>query len=403
MVGARAAFLVKGFPRLSETFVLHELLELRRQGLDLRLFSVLLPEDKLVHPAAVPLCDEVTYLRSASWGLRARAIGSAVLRHPLGLARGLVWLARQHSMPAVRRLVDALVLAHACERDGITHVHAHFATVPTTTAYLAKKVAGLTYSFSAHAKDVYTTDPAALRLRVANARAVVTCTAANRDYFEDVVGVPSGAVRVMRHGVPTEAFLQAERSPVAGRIVTVGRLVPKKGYDVVARAIATLIERGHDVSWQVLGGGPGRAELAELVVSLGLLDRVTMLGSTTSERVVQELARAEVFTMAPRVLEDGDRDGIPNVVLEAMLVGVPVVTTAVSGLPEVVSDGQTGTLVPPDDPVALADALERALTGRDAEEMAARAREWAQRHCDLTAAVTPLAELLRQVAGGAAA
>ncbi|GAC1440009.1 MAG: glycosyltransferase family 4 protein [Mycobacteriales bacterium] len=393
----RIAFLVKGFPRLSETFVLHELLELRRQGLDLRLVSVLLPEDRLVHPAAAALCAEVTYLRTASWPRRWAALSAAARRHPLGVGRALVWLGRQHSLAAVRRLLDAVVLVQWCREQGVGHVHAHFATVPTTTAYLAKKISGMPYSFSAHAKDVYTTDPAALRLRVQHASAVVTCTDANRVYFEEQVGVLPGTVRTMRHGLPTELFLAAPRHPVPGRLLTVGRLVPKKGYDVVARAVAGLVAAGHDVSWHVVGGGPEKAALTALVAELGLSSRVRLLGSVTSEHVIAELAEAAVFTMAPRVLADGDRDGIPNVVLEAMLAGVPVVATAVSGLPEVITSGSTGTLVPPDDPAALCAGLAEALGGADVVRRTGLARAWAAEHCDLATSVRPLAALLRAI------
>lgn len=393
------AFLVKGFPRLSETFVLHEFLELRRQGIDLRLFSVLLPEEQLVHPAASALCAEVCYLRKATFADQARALLDAGRQHPIGLGRGLVWLARQHSRPAARRLVDSLVLARLCRNAGITHIHAHFATVPTTTAYLAHKVVGVTYSFSAHAKDVYTTDPAALRLRTANAAFAVTCTDANRRYFEDVVGVPPGSVRTLRHGLPTESFLGVSSRPVPGRLLTVGRLVPKKGHDIVARAVAQLVADGHDVTWHVVGGGPGKAELIAEVRRLGIEDRVTLLGSSTSDEVLEQLATAHVFTLAPRVLADGDRDGIPNVVLEAMLVGVPVVTTDVSGLPEVIRSGKTGTLVPPDDVDRLTAALADALTSPRAGHMAEAAREWARVNCDLAAAVAPLADLLAQATG----
>ncbi|GAC1610829.1 MAG: glycosyltransferase family 4 protein [Mycobacteriales bacterium] len=395
----RIAFLVKGFPRLSETFVLHELLELRRQGLDLRLVSVLLPEDRLVHPAAEALCTDVTYLRTASCSRRWKALRMAVRRHPLGLARALVWLGRQHSLPALRRLLDALVLIQWCRSEGVGHVHAHFATVPTTTAYLAKKISGLPYSFSAHAKDVYTTDPAALRLRVQHASAVVTCTDANRVYFEEQVGVPPGRVRTMRHGVPTEHFLSVPRHPVPGRLLTVGRLVPKKGYDVVAQALAGLLAAGHDVTWHVVGGGPEKEALIELVASLGLTARVRLLGSVTSDQVAAELSEAAVFTMAPRVLADGDRDGIPNVVLEAMLAGVPVVATAVSGLPEVITSGVTGTLVAPDDPAALCAALAEALTGAAVSRRTELARAWAAEQCDLASSVRPLAALLREITG----
>lgn len=395
----KIVFLVKGFPRLSETFILHELLELRRQGMELRLVSVLQPEDQLVHPAAAPLCAEVTYLRTATWRQRGRALYGCLRRNPRGVGRALIWLLRQHSAAAVRRLTDALVLAQLCHDEGIGHVHAHFATVPTTIAYLVKKIAELPYSFSAHAKDVYTMDPTALRLRVEHASAVVTCTQANLRYFQDDLGVPTGTVTALRHGLPTTQFMGLNRSPVPGRLLTVGRLVPKKGYDIVARAMAELVSQGHDLTWHIAGSGPEKASLRELLTDLGLTERVRLLGSVTSEQVLDELAHAHVFTLASRVLDDGDRDGIPNVLLEAMLAGVPIVATAVSGIPEVITDGVTGRLVPPQDVSALAAGLAACLTSANAQVMAAAASAWAWENCDLQRSVEPLAALLREVTG----
>jgi glycosyltransferase involved in cell wall biosynthesis len=252
------AFLVNKFPRLSETFVLHEFLELRRQGVPLRLVSVRDPAEPVCHDEAVPLRDEVTYLRPAGVGRRWAALRHALRHYPIGLGWGLAWLARERDPAALKGLVDALVLVHLCDVEGVRHVHAHFATAPTAAAYLAYAIAGLPYSVTAHARDVYTTAPRALDVRLGAARAVMTCTDGNRAYLERAVGIAPGTVRVLRHGIPLRPFLDVQRAPVRGRLLTVARLVPKKGHELIARAVTQLCATATTcigTSWAVARSG----------------------------------------------------------------------------------------------------------------------------------------------------
>lgn len=387
------------FPALSQTFVLHEFLELRRQGAPVRLIALARSRERLRQPEAEFLLDEVRYVRRRSWRAWLPALLHVLRRHPIGLARAVVHSARHREPRGLLGLLDAVVLVQLCSVTGVSHLHAHSANQPARAAHLAWLISGLPYSLTAHAVDLYVPRPEVLAPRVAAARAVVTCSASSQDYLQRTLELAPGTVRLLRHGLPLQAFASLPRAPVEGRLVTVARLVEKKGLDVVAAALAQLVADGRDLHWHLIGSGAQRAALEQLVERLGLSQRVRFLGEGTSEQVREQLSSAFAFVLAPRVLADGDRDGIPNAILEAMASGVPVVATAVSGVPEVVRDGETGLLVEPEDPRRLADAIARLLDDPALRHrLAAAARAWALEHCDLTRCVAPLTALLTTLA-----
>jgi glycosyltransferase involved in cell wall biosynthesis len=389
---AGIAFLVKRFPRLSETFVLNELLELRRQGVAVRLFALMDPVESHVQPEADQLRPEVTYLRGSSrrWSV---IVGSA-LRHPLGTARVLRFALGRRSAATWRHVGEALVLAGELDRQDLGHVHAHFAHSPAAVAHLAHLLTGVSYSFTAHAKDLYTTKPSYIKARSEAASFVVTCTEANRRYLVEVVGADPSKVIVCRHGIDLERFLLIRRVPAEGRILSVGRLVPKKGFDVLVRACAELAQMGARFECVICGDGPLRGELEALVRSLGLSRHVHLTQARPQPDLLREYERAEVFALAPTVMENGDRDGLPNVILEAMAAGVPVVATSTSAIPELLSDGSTGRLVPPQDPVALAHALSSLLSDpQERRRLGETGRAHVAAHFGLEDCVSPLADL----------
>ena len=395
--GDRLAILVKRFPRLSETFVLHEVIELRRQGVDLELFALLDPHEDIVHEDARPLVSEVSYLRPSDdrRGLLAavREGWPTLVHHPIGSLRALAFAAKRRRATR-RHLVEALVLVRRMEAHGITHLHAHFAHSPASVAELASMISGIPYSFTAHAKDLYTTLEINVALRAQNAAFVVTCTEANRQYLSEVAALPVDQIVLARHGVDLERFASARREPVPGRVLSIGRLIPKKGYFVLADALAILWARGIPFEWRIVGGGPLREELRAHVEAAGIGNRVHLVGSCTQDAVVAECAATEVFALTPVVTEDGDRDGIPNVLREAMAAGVPVVTCALSGIPELIRPGETGWLVRSGDPEAVADALEDALTNpQKRAAIAIAGRGYVVEHCGLAESVAGLVDL----------
>ncbi len=399
--GGRLAVLVKRFPRLSETFVLNEVLELRRQGVPLDLFALLDPREPLVHEAAQALQPEVSYLRAgegwSGWFGAVREGGVACVHHPLGTSRAISFAARRRRVATLRHLVEALVLVRRMDARGVTHLHAHFAHSPAAVAELASLISGVPFSFTAHAKDLYTTPAEFIARRTNKASLVVTCTDANRGYIAAVSDIDPDDVVLAHHGVDVDRFAGAlDRPRCEGRILTVGRLVPKKGHAVLIEALRILAALGVDFEWRVIGGGPLLGELRLQIEAAGIADRVTFVGALSQDEVIEEFAEAAIFALTPVVLDDGDRDGIPNVLREAMAAGVAVVTTEISGIPELVRDGSTGWLVPPHDPLATARVLAVALTDDCArEKIGGAGREWVALHCRLSDSVAPLVELFR--------
>jgi glycosyltransferase involved in cell wall biosynthesis len=392
--------LVKRFPRLSETFILNEFLELRHQGVPVDLYAIMDPGEPRSHPEALALRPEVEYLRSGSiWSLLL-AVARTVRRHPWGSVRAFAWTLTRHTVAALRNCVHAMVLVDRLAERAPAHLHAHFLHSPAAIAFLARKVSGQPYSLSGHAKDIYTTLPDNLRMRCRDAQFVTTCTAANRRHLIEEIGLPPSRVSLCRHGVDTHRFRAPRSDAHAGRIVTAGRLVPKKGFDLLLRACAELGRTGVGFQLRIIGSGPLRDELLALAEHEGIADRVELPGSVSQFALAAELARAELFALAPVIMPDGDRDGIPNVLLEAMAAGLPVVASAVSGIPEVVTDGLNGRLVSPGRSDLLADALADLLADPAARaRLGAVGQSFVRENCSWFQAVLPLRQLLSDALG----
>jgi glycosyltransferase involved in cell wall biosynthesis len=391
----RIAVLVKRFPRLSETFILNEFLELRRQGMQVDMYAIMDPNEHRSHPEALALVPEVVYLQTGSiWGSLPSALRT-IRRHPSGAVRAAAWVLTRHSAAAARNCVHAMVLVDRLGQRAPAHLHAHFLHSPAAIAFIARKISGQRYSLTGHAKDIYTTLPENVLMRCRDAEFVTTCTAANRSHLVEQIGLTPANVLLCRHGVDLDRFSGDRREPQAGRILSVGRLVEKKGFEVLVRACGELRRGGIDFELRIIGSGPLRDELLALAESEGIADAVHLMGSLSQAQVAAELAAAEVFALTPMVMPNGDRDGIPNVVLEAMAAGVPVVASAVSGIPEVIEDGVNGRLVPPRSPGLLAEALTELLCDvPQRARLAEAARRFVSEECAWSSAVAPLRALL---------
>ena len=390
----RVAVLVKRFPRLSETFILNEFLELRRQGLAVDLFAIRDPHESRSQPEALALVPEVTYLCTTSlWKELPRMLRTA-RRYPWGTIRATGYSLTRHTLPAIRNLFFALVLVDRLGDGPPAHLHAHFMHAPAAIAFLAHKINGQPYSMTGHAKDIYTTLPENVQRRCRHARFVTTCTDANRRFLVDQLGLDEDKVHLCRHGVDLQRFTSIERAPLPGRILSIGRLVPKKGFDVLVRASGELHRRGVSFQAHVIGGGDLRPELEELAGLEGVADRIRFFGSRPQADLLQEFAEAEAFALAPVIMENGDRDGIPNVLLEALASGIPVIASAVSGIPEIIIEGVTGRLVPERRPDLLASVLADVLADADQRDrLAASGREFVLTRCGLEENVRPLKAL----------
>jgi glycosyltransferase involved in cell wall biosynthesis len=349
------------FPETHETFILRELrVVCGAPELSVEIVSLKPCRDRIIHPDARVLMKRTIYPtgRSVARGLLA-AVRSASVRTVLA---SVMAANRGSAMALVKAFVTVILAVGFLEelrQRRVEHIHAHWATLPALAAYVTKRVAGIPYSITAHAWDIYA-ERTMLLEKIENAAFVVTCTAANRRALLEL-GVPTEKVHLCYHGLDFSAI----RAPRFGRgrdmdLLAVGRLVEQKGFSVLVDACARLKQRGWPLRARIIGEGPLRTELERLIVARGLSDQIQMPGLLTQAEVFCGYHDASVFVAPSVIAADGDRDGIPNVILEAMSQGIPVVSTAVSGIPEVVHPGRTGWLVPPGDPLALADAIEAA-------------------------------------------
>lgn len=364
----RTAYVLKMYPRFSETFVVNELLAVEAAGEAVDVFSLRPPNDGRFHESLAEVRAGVTYVRSS--GLRAADVWS-VLGAARGELPGLADCLDELLAVAVVDAVQAVEVAVQLRRRGITHVHAHFGSVATTVARLAARLADVPYSFTAHAKDIFhqEVDREDLCRKLADAVGVVTVSDFNLDHLRSTYGPAANRVRRVYNGLDLDRFPYADPSGRPPVIAAVGRLVEKKGFDDLLDAVALLVGDGVAVRLDLVGTGPCEADLTAQVQRLGLSGCVRMLGALPQGRVREIVQGAAVFAAPCVVAADGNRDGLPTVLLEAMALGTPSVGTPVTGIPEVVRDGETGLLVPERDPAALAAALRRLL-----DDAALRAR-----------------------------
>ena len=276
------------------------------------------------------------------------------------------------------------------------HLHAHFAHDPALVALLVKRLTHLPYSFTAHARDLVQIPPSSLAARAAEATALVTCCEANAEYIASTVPTSVPAVRVIHHGVELDLFKPQPRptlSPEA-RLVTVGRLVEKKGFPDLLQALGRLKASGRRITCQVYGDGPLLKQLTALRDSLGLEHDVHFAGERSREAIIQALHSSEVFVLTPTVTEDGDRDGIPNVLVEAMACGLPVVSTSAGGIPELVTHGVNGFLTAPGDVAGIENQIASLLDSPDLrEQMGVAARRTVESSYDVNVAAEQLEKI----------
>ncbi len=399
----RLAYLLNGFPCLAETYILQEILELERQGLSLRIFALYEPSDAQLVEEAQSVQAPVTYIPRPGYFSRDMLLllTAAVRRFFKApwrfLHAGVLVAVHTRQLSASRHLLYAAYLADQLEHESITHLHAHFANTPGSVAQLAHLLTGISYSFTAHAYDIYLSSQAALAYKMQLATFVVTCTAYNQHYLVALVDQRVGErIHRIYHGLNVRAFPSSPVVPsTSPRILVVGRLVEKKGMPYLLRACRLLIDQGYDFTCCIVGDGPLRPALEQEIRELALADRVELLGAQPHERVIELYQQATLVTLPCIVSQDGDRDGIPNVLVESLYMRVPIVSTTVSGIPELITSEVNGLLVPPNDSVALAAALGRLLDDPALRDRLATAgRQTVLEQFDMIQNVTHLIDLL---------
>ncbi|MGN6551297.1 MAG: glycosyltransferase family 4 protein [Pararhizobium sp.] len=372
--GAAAAIAVvlKGYPRLSETFIAQELLELERAGFRLRLYSMRQPTDRKTHPIHDEIRAPVVYLPEylhraplrvlKGWWRARRLAGYRTTRR--------TWLAdlrRDFTRNRIRRFGQALVLAAELP-DDVGWLYSHFIHTPGSVGRYTHLLTGLPWSCSAHAKDIWTSPDWELREKLDDARFTVTCTGVGHGHLAGLTRRAEN-VHLVYHGIDLSRFPVFTRAPSSRdgrrrdepvRLLTVGRAVRKKGLDTLVQALALLPQEAA-WRWTHIGGGELSEALRTEVDRLGLAERVDLRGSQPQDVVLDAYRTCDLFVLPSRIAADGDRDGLPNVLVEAASQGVACVSTPISGIVELIRDGENGMLVPPDDPQALAGVLTRLI------------------------------------------
>lgn len=411
MVSRPLVFLLKGYPRLSETFIAEEIRGLERRGFEIRIVAMRQPTDGRLHPVHAEIAAPVSYLPEYLHHDPFRVLRSwwAVRRAP-GLAAA--WrkfrydLRRDFSRNRIRRFGQALVLAAELP-PGVVQIHAHFIHTPASVAEYAATMTELPWSCSAHAKDIWTSPDWDLARKLEAARWTVTCTAAGLDRLRALS--PRGKpVTLVYHGLDLGRFrpLQLLRPRRDGsdpadpvHLLAVGRAVEKKGFDVLVDALAIIPEA---YAWRLVhvGGGPELPKLRTAAERRGLADRVAWLGPQDQTAVLEQYRQADLFVLPCRVAGDGDRDGLPNVLVEAQSQGLACLSTRVGGVPELIEDGINGRLVESEDAAALAAALIDLIRDPDLRRAYGRAGQGrVARLFDSTTSLDVLAGLLHPAAG----
>lgn len=400
MPNAKIGYVLKRYPRYSETFIVNEILAHEAAGQDIEVFALRPVEEShfqdILGRVRAPVTRVPDRLKNTDsfWTILAEAHAQLP-----GAWRTLAEMGGEEG----RDVAQAVVIALACREKKIAHLHAHFGTVSTTVARIAARLAGITYSFTAHAKDIFFDydQPVHLDLKLRDATAAITVSEFNVAYLRSQFGPDAERVVRIYNGLDLERFAYAEPRPEATEILAVGRLVEKKGFDVLVDAIATLRDQGLDARCRIIGGGEEVARLTDRIRQAGLQDRVMLAGPLPQSAVIEVMRGAAVFACRCVVGKDGNRDGMPTVLLEAMALGTPCIATNVTGVPELVRDGETGLCVPEGDAGALAAGLARLLDDAALRARFSRsARTLIESEFDVTASAARLREIFRGAASG---
>ena len=402
-------YLCYHFPSLSATFVYQELLALRRQGFSVRILAVRRPPDEEVSREATELAEECDYVGD----LRPRDFAGDMLwwltRRPGALLSTLKIVgAPTPSLADRARLAYHVALALHIGRmrrlDDVGIIHVHFAGAAADIALGLHRLLGVPLSIVAHAAELYR-GANALGLKLAAATPFITISHYNRRYLGERFGVIAARVQVVHCGVPVASYSPAP-APATGTplVVAIGRLTEKKGHDTLIRACGLLRDRGCELRCSIVGGGELDARLRSLVQQLQLEATVELLGPRDHAETLSLLGEARISALACRVADDGDRDGIPVSLMESLAMGVPTVSTAVSGIEELIVDGETGLIIAPNDPCALADAVQRLLADEGlARRLALAGRAKVEREFDADANASAVGRLLVAAAPAIAA
>ncbi len=430
-MNGQIAYILKNFPKLSETFIASEIYRLENLGVDLKLFVLKTPGENLKHkmiekinakPFYLPETTSLTDSTLRGW-LKlhfkdfSESFFSVAKKRPIGFLKAFYQAARQSirarssffslKKTYLKEFLQATTIAdQILQTPEIKHLHAHFAHGATTVAWFVSLMTGRKFSFTGHAKDIYldSLNPAGwLKRKMDAAEFVVTCTKANQKHLE---AISKTKVHCLYHGLSTDfTDLLTEENEISAlrnghlRALAVGRLVEKKGFDVFVEACSILKQRGVDFEAIIVGEKGEHSQIVnQKIAENNLGESIKLTGGMSQTKLFQQFRQATMFCLPCRILENGDRDGIPNVMMEAMSCELPVVTTNISGIPEIIRNGENGIMVNPEDAHAFADAMQKIHEDKlFAKRLSAAAKETVKAKFDGDVTANYLANLFAEV------
>jgi glycosyltransferase involved in cell wall biosynthesis len=353
----KIAYIMGEFPYLTTTFIDREILEVERNGINLVLISIRRPDPFEMTPAVKRLAQKTKYILPVTWYITQTKDYFSTLFY---------LLTRPHENLSLRaktilHFAEGIRASEILIAEGVNHIHAHFADRAAIVALVASRILKIPYSLTAHANDIYVS-PVMLSEKIKNAKFTTTCTAYNKDYLERKIGQ---RVELIYHGIElpdklsdSQWIKNESRTPL---ILSVGQLNEKKGFSYLLKACGILKSQGRNIRCEIIGEGPGRKDLVRLINRLAIEKTVKLCGALSNDEVMARYAHADIFVLPCVIASDRGRDGIPNVIIEAMANRLPVISTRLSGIPEVVEHNVNGLLVPPNDSEALAAAIAELL------------------------------------------
>jgi glycosyltransferase involved in cell wall biosynthesis len=358
-------YVLRKFPVLSETFILNEILALEARGLAVHVFTLAPSRDPRFHEGVGRLKATIHHVPGAT-DLKALLVSAKrqARRGPRRFRQQLGGVLVSGRPKLLWRFLQASYVADRARRAGVRHLHAHFANHPATVAHHASKLLGISFSFTAHAFDMYRdADPRVIGRKMGDARFTITISEYNGEALRSMANGRAPRIELVRNGIDMTRFAPPATGPgMPFTILAVARLVEKKGLPFLLEACRNLRDRGLDFRCEIVGKGAQQPLLEGLVREWNLVNRVKFRGALAQQEIVERYQRAHVLVLPCIVGQDGNRDGLPVSIVEALACGVPVLSTPVTGIPEVVRDGINGLIVPERDALALTDALEQLMT-----------------------------------------
>ncbi len=364
----KIAYLLKTFPKISETFILTEIIALERKGIEIQIFSLQRPTDSKFHPAVKDVRSKVIYIPSffsKNIFTIFKAHFDLFFDNTKRYLSAIRFLASKKEGANLKEFSQAGYLAMMINGLEISHLHAHFANYPAGVAELVHIMSGTSYSITGHAKDIYLSSPEVLERKMNSAEFTVTCTEYNKQFLENISTNGNNVHRIY-HGLNMERFCPVDSgnkltSETIPTILSIGRFREKKGFPYLIHTCKILMEQGYKINCKIVGYGPLYGEIKQLISDLGLDQVVFLVEKLVQEQVIELYSKATIFVLPCQIADDGDRDGIPNVLLEAMAMRLPVISTDISGIAELIEHMETGILVPQKDTEALVSAVKLLL------------------------------------------